>query len=101
MMDSIGVRIIHWPKDRAARRHISAAGGAVKIEDSREADGAMAVLVSSGESIRSVDAADPFERLLLAEYTRVVAIANRVLADRHEAEDVAPEAFPSFHRPHA
>src|SRR5205814_530764 len=90
-----------WPKDRAARRHISPAGGALKIEDRREADGAMAVLVSSGESVPSVDAADPFERLFLAEYTRVVAIANRVLADGHEAEDVAQEVFASFHRRHA
>ena len=61
----------------------------------------MAVLVSSGESVPSVDAADPFERLFLAEYTRVVAIANRVLADGHEAEDVAQEVFASFHRRHA
>jgi RNA polymerase sigma factor (sigma-70 family) len=63
--------------------------------------GAMAVLVGSGESMHSVDAADPFERLFMAEYARVVAIANRVLADAHEAEDVAQEVFVSFHRRHA
>jgi RNA polymerase sigma factor (sigma-70 family) len=65
-----------------------------------EAYGAMAVLVRSYESIRPVDVADPFERLFLAEYRRVVAIANRVLADAHEAEDVAQEVFTSFHRRH-
>lgn len=43
---------------------------------------------------------DPFERLFLEEYPRVVAIANRVLADRQEAEDVAQEVFIDFHRLH-
>ena len=42
-----------------------------------------------------------FERLFLAEYPRVVGIANRVLADRHEAEDVAQEVFIDFHRKHS
>jgi RNA polymerase sigma factor (sigma-70 family) len=42
----------------------------------------------------------PFDRLFLAEYGRVVAIANRVLADRAEAEDVAQEVFIDFHRRH-
>ena len=65
-----------------------------------EVYGAMAVRVSSGEGIPSVDAADPFERLFMAEYARVVAIANRVLADAHEAEDVAQEVFVSYHRRH-
>jgi RNA polymerase sigma-70 factor (ECF subfamily) len=65
-----------------------------------EVYGAMAVRVSSCEGIHSVDAADPFERLFMAEYPRVVAIANRVLADAHEAEDVAQEVFVSFHRRH-
>jgi RNA polymerase sigma factor (sigma-70 family) len=41
-----------------------------------------------------------FETLFLAEYGRVVAIANRVLSDRHEAEDVAQEVFIDFHRKH-
>lgn len=45
-------------------------------------------------------AADPFERLFLAEYGRVVAIAHRVLADRAEAEDVAQEVFLDYHRKH-
>jgi RNA polymerase sigma-70 factor (ECF subfamily) len=48
---------------------------------------------------RSDDAA--FEALFLAEYTRVVGIANRVLADPHEAEDVAQEVFVDFHRLHS
>src|SRR5205809_7314823 len=42
-----------------------------------------------------------FEALFTAEYARVVGIANRVLADPHEAEDVAQEVFIDFHRPHA
>lgn len=43
---------------------------------------------------------DPFERLFKDEYPRVVAIANRVLVDRQEAEDVAQEVFVDFHRLH-
>jgi RNA polymerase sigma factor (sigma-70 family) len=41
---------------------------------------------------------DPFERLFLQEYSKVVAIAYRVLADRSAAEDVAQEVFLKFHR---
>ena len=43
---------------------------------------------------------DAFEELFMTEYGRVVAIANRVLADRSEAEDVAQEVFADFHRRH-
>lgn len=43
---------------------------------------------------------DPFDRLFKDEYARVAAIANRVLADRQEAEDVAQEVFVDFHRLH-
>ena len=43
---------------------------------------------------------EPFERLFLAEYQRVVGIANRVLANRPEAEEVAQEVFLDFHRNH-
>jgi RNA polymerase sigma factor (sigma-70 family) len=49
---------------------------------------------------RGTATADPFERLFLAEYGRVVAIAHRVLAERSEAEDVAQEVFLDFHRRH-
>jgi RNA polymerase sigma factor (sigma-70 family) len=42
-----------------------------------------------------------FEDLFTAEYRRVVGIANRVLADPHEAEDVAQEVFIDFHRLHS
>lgn len=44
---------------------------------------------------------DAFEALFSAEYARVVRIANRVLADPHEAEDVAQEVFMDFHRLHS
>ena len=43
---------------------------------------------------------DPFVRLFVSEYGKVVAVANRVLADRAEAEDVAQEVFLDFHRRH-
>lgn len=43
---------------------------------------------------------EPFERLFMTEYGKVVAVANRVLADRAEAEDVAQEVFLDFHRRH-
>ena len=44
---------------------------------------------------------EAFEALFTAEYPRVVGIANRVLADPHEAEDVAQEVFVDFHRLHS
>jgi|SRR5215472_998796 len=44
---------------------------------------------------------DPFEALFRAEYGRVVGIANRVLADPDEAEDVAQEVFIDFNRLHS
>jgi RNA polymerase sigma-70 factor (ECF subfamily) len=45
--------------------------------------------------------AEAFETLFTSEYARVVRIANRVLADAHEAEDVAQEVFIDFHRLHS
>src|SRR5947207_13214909 len=48
---------------------------------------------------RSDEAA--FESLFKAEYARVVGIANRVLADPHEAEDVAQDVFVDFQRLHS
>src|SRR5207244_7504243 len=50
-------------------------------------------------TLRSDDEA--FEELFTAEYARVVGIANRVLADPNEAEDVAQEVFIDFHRLHS
>src|SRR5256884_4375727 len=50
-------------------------------------------------AVRTDDEA--FEALFTAEYRRVVGIANRVLADPHEAEDVAQEVFIDFHRLHS
>src|ERR1700716_2506328 len=44
---------------------------------------------------------EAFEALFTAEYARVVRIANRVLADPQEAEDVAQEVFIDFHRLHS
>ncbi len=41
-----------------------------------------------------------FERLFDAEYPRAVRIAQRVLGDSGEAEDVAQDAFMSFYRSH-
>jgi RNA polymerase sigma factor (sigma-70 family) len=41
---------------------------------------------------------DPFDRLFLREYGRVVAIAQKVVDDRAEAEDVAQEVFWDLHR---
>jgi RNA polymerase sigma-70 factor (ECF subfamily) len=60
----------------------------------------MALPASPFESTRQVHVADAFERLFRAEYSTVVAIATRVLADSHEAEDVAQEVFTSFHHKH-
>jgi RNA polymerase sigma factor (sigma-70 family) len=40
----------------------------------------------------------PFDELFRAEYPRVVAIANRILAEPGDAEDVAQEVFLDFHR---
>ena len=50
-------------------------------------------------TVRTDDEA--FEALFTTEYARVVGIANRVLADPHEAEDVAQEVFIDFHRLHS
>ncbi|HEX6487269.1 MAG TPA: sigma-70 family RNA polymerase sigma factor [Candidatus Dormibacteraeota bacterium] len=44
---------------------------------------------------------EAFEALFTAEYARVVGIANRVLTDTHESEDVAQEVFIDFHRLHS
>ena len=44
---------------------------------------------------------DSFEALFKAEYARVAGIANRVLVDPQEAEDVAQEVFMDFHRLHS
>ena len=41
-----------------------------------------------------------FEALFHREYSKVVAIARRVLFDVHAAEDVAQDVFVSFHRLH-
>ena len=44
---------------------------------------------------------ESFEALFTTEYARVAGIANRVLDDAHEAEDVAQEVFIDFHRLHS
>lgn len=43
---------------------------------------------------------EQFDRLFRAEYTRVTAIAFRILRDPAEAEDVAQEVFLAYHRRH-
>ena len=65
----------------------------------------MAMLVGS-DATRQVERAagdgpaDPFERLFVREYPRVVSIARRVLGERDAAEDVAQDAFVTFARGH-
>ncbi|MBC5825141.1 MAG: sigma-70 family RNA polymerase sigma factor [Candidatus Eremiobacteraeota bacterium] len=44
---------------------------------------------------------DDFERLFLAEYRKVVGIAQRILGDRQRSEDVAQDVFAALHRRHA
>ncbi|MGH2388067.1 MAG: RNA polymerase sigma factor [Chloroflexota bacterium] len=59
--------------------------------------------VPTGHGLANVETeitADPFEQLFTREYARVVAIAVRITADLDEAEDVAQDAFVSFHRAH-
>ncbi len=60
----------------------------------------MVLLASKWVSVHQ-DRSISFERLFVAEYGRVVAIAQRVLGDSHEAEDVAQEVFCSFYRQHS
>ena len=43
---------------------------------------------------------EPFDRLFLREYPRVVEVAARILLDRHAAEDVAQDVFVAFARRH-
>ena len=45
--------------------------------------------------------AESFDSLFAQEYPRLVAIAYRMLGDRHAAEDVAQEVFLDFHRKHS
>jgi RNA polymerase sigma-70 factor (ECF subfamily) len=61
----------------------------------------MALAVRSLVSTLNVDTCDRFELLFRAEYGRVVAIAQRVVQDPDEAEDVAQDVFVSFHRSQA
>jgi RNA polymerase sigma factor (sigma-70 family) len=62
------------------------------MESASEAGRRLSVVSSEEES---------FEALFNGEYARVAGIANRVLADPHEAEDVAQEVFIDFHRLHS
>lgn len=56
------------------------------------------------EAVRAVDAAPAippaFEALFRKEYARVVRIAQRIVRDADEAEDVAQDVFVSFYRKH-
>jgi RNA polymerase sigma factor (sigma-70 family) len=64
----------------------------INLEAASEADGQRRAVRSNEES---------FEALFAAQYARVAGIANRVLADPHEAEDVAQEVFIDFNRLHS
>lgn len=59
----------------------------------------MASIASGWVIPRERDAA--FESLFAAEYATVVAIAFRVLADAHQAEDIAQDVFCQFYRHHS
>ncbi len=56
------------------------------------------------EAVRAADATPAmptaFEALFRREYRRVVAIAQRIVRDTDEAEDVAQDVFVSFYRKH-
>lgn len=56
----------------------------------------MASVASEWVTERQRDAA--FESLFAAEYATVVAVAWRVLADQHQAEDIAQDVFCQFYR---
>lgn len=51
--------------------------------------------------LRTTPQSDRFDKLFRASYPTVVAIAARITADSHEAEDVAQEVFMSFIRSHS
>jgi len=60
--------------------------------------------MSALRALRAVEAAPAlppaFEALFQREYGRVVAIAQRIVRDADEAEDVAQDVFISFYRKH-
>lgn len=60
----------------------------------------MVAVASRQLNVQDEDKAAAFDRLFLAEYSRVVSIAYRVLGDAHRAEDVAQDVFCSFYRQH-
>lgn len=55
----------------------------------------------ASEWVITRDQETAFESLFAAEYATVVAIAFRVLADGHEAEDIAQDVFCQFYRQHS
>jgi RNA polymerase sigma-70 factor (ECF subfamily) len=69
------------------------------VVDSRAAPVRAVQFVSVKPSLSGVPVASTdFERLFVAEYARVTAIARRVLGDPVAAEDVAQEVFLDLHR---
>jgi len=65
-----------------------------------ESQWALASALTGRPRSGSSSLADSFEQLFRSHYTRVVTIANRILASRAEAEEVAQEVFLKFHQQH-
>lgn len=70
--------------------------------EAASAERAQGASTETGTRLASMKSEDElFEALFRSEYARVAGIANRVLADPGEAEDVAQEVFMDFHRLHS
>lgn len=85
------------PNSSGSARHNSAVSGAQDVVDARAL---VAPDQPGGGALPVGRLATTFERLFLSEYGTVVRIAERVLDDREEAEDVAQDVFLAYHRRH-
>lgn len=68
---------------------------------SMEVEAVRLPFAAPGNYSKPRDMSDEFNTLFMNEYARVVGIAQRVLLDRAEAEDVAQEVFLAFHLRHS